>query len=78
MPGIKPKEMIIDTWGQWILETYPGKEQQVVAYYRVYTDPGKIPLGFGWIVEFMSKDSIPNVIKQTRRRVRQMAESTKF
>lgn len=74
--GVKPKETIIDTWGQWMLETYPGNDRQVLAYYRVYTDPGKIPLGFGWIVEFMSKDSIPNVIKQTRRRVKQITEST--
>ncbi|MBN2313809.1 MAG: tetratricopeptide repeat protein [Sedimentisphaerales bacterium] len=76
-PGLKPKETIINTWGQWMLETYPGKERRVLAYYRVYTDPGKIPLGFGWIVDFMSKDSIPNVIGQTRRRVKQLAESTK-
>ena len=76
-PGLKPKEAIIDTWGQWILETYPGKEPQVLAYYRVYTDPGQIPLGFGWIVEFMSKDSIPNVIEQTKRRVKQIAELKK-
>lgn len=72
LAGVKPKETIVDTWGQWMLETYPGNNRQVLAYYRVYTDPGKIPIGFGWIVDFMSKDSIPKVIKHTKRRVKEV------
>jgi len=72
LAGVKPKETIIDTWGQWMLETYPGNDRQVLAYYRVYTDPGKIPIGFGWIVDFMSKDSIPKVIEHTKRRVKEV------
>jgi tetratricopeptide (TPR) repeat protein len=76
-PEIKSKETVVDTWGQWILETYPGKEKQVLAYYRVYSDPGEIPLGFGWIAELMTKDSIPDLIEQTRRRVKLITESKK-
>lgn len=75
-PELKSKETVVDTWGQWILEEYPQQNHQILAYYRVYTDPGNIPLGTGWIVEIMTKDSIPNVIEQTRRRVKQMARST--
>ncbi len=76
-PELKPKETVIDTWGQWILEEYPEEDHHVLAYYRVYTDPGKIPFGMGWIVDILTKESIPNIIKQTRRRVNQMTESTK-
>ena len=76
-PGLEPKETVIDTYGQWILEDVPGKDRQVLAYYRVYTDPGKVPFGTGWIVDIVTKESIPNVIKETRRRVKYMAKSTK-
>jgi len=69
-PGLKPKETVVDVYGQWILESLPEKDSQVLAYYRVYTDPGKIPLGTGWIVDILTKQSIPNIIKQTRGRVR--------
>ena len=73
-PGLKPKETIIDTYGQWILEDSPDKDNQVLAYYRIYTDPGKIPFGMGWIVDILTKESIPNIIKQTRRRVKQVTQ----
>jgi len=76
-PGLKPKETVIDTYGQWILEDFPEKDNQVLAYYRVYTNPGKIPFGTGWIVDILTKESIPNIIKGTRRRVKQKAKLTK-
>jgi len=69
-PGLKPKETIIDTYGQWILEDFPEKDNQVLAYYRVYTDPGKIPLGTGWIVDILTQKSVPNIISKTRSRVK--------
>lgn len=76
-PELKPKETVIDTYGQWILEGFPGTDNRILAYYRVYTDPGKIPFGTGWIVDILTKESIPNIIKGTRRRVKQMAKLTK-
>ncbi|UCD48654.1 MAG: hypothetical protein JSW27_14105 [Phycisphaerales bacterium] len=71
-PGLKPKETIVDTYGQWILEVFPGHTPKVLAYYRVYTDPGKIPLGTGWIVDFLSEQSVSNIIKCTRQRVKDL------
>jgi len=69
-PGLKPEETIADTYGQWILEAFPGDEPQVLAYYRVYTDPGKVPLGTGWIVDLLSQRSVPDIITRTRKRVK--------
>lgn len=69
-PGLKPKETVIDTYGQWILEIFPDKDNQVLAYYRVYTDPGEVPFGTGWIVDILTKQSIPDIIKGTRNRVK--------
>lgn len=73
-PELKPKETVVDTYGQWILEVFPGEHNQVLAYYRVYTDPGKVPLGTGWIVDILTKQSIPNIIKKTRHRVKEITQ----
>ena len=71
-PGLKAGETVVDTYGQWIIEDFPGKAGQVLAYYRVYTDIGKIPLGTGWIVDFLTTESIENMFKGTRRRLKDL------
>ena len=67
-PGLKAKETIVDTYGQWILEAFPGTDDRVLAYYRVYTDPGAIPFGTGWIVDILTEQSVPDIIRRTRKR----------
>ena len=69
-PGLKPEETVIDTYGQWILEGASQRESPILAYYRVYTDPGNIPFGMGWIVDALTQNSIPDIIKGTRSRVK--------
>jgi len=71
-PGLKPKETIVDTYGQWILERFPENDNYVLAYYRVYTDPGRVPLGTGWIVDTITQRSVPDIIKRTRKRVKDL------
>ena len=71
-PGVKAKETVVDTYGQWIIEDFPDKDGQVLAYYRVYTDTGKIPLGTGWLVDPMTRESIKNTFKGIRRRVKDL------
>lgn len=69
-PDVRRKQAIKETYGQWILEDFPGKDNHVLAYYRVYTDPGRMPLGTGWIVNILTKNSVPNIIRRTRTRVK--------
>jgi tetratricopeptide (TPR) repeat protein len=71
-PGLKAKETVVDTYGQWIIEDFPGMEGQVLAYYRVYTDTGEVPLGTGWIVDTLTSESIEDMFEGTRRRVRDL------
>ncbi|MHC4435444.1 MAG: SRPBCC family protein [Planctomycetota bacterium] len=71
-PELKPKETVLDTYGQWIVEDFPGKEDHVLAYYRVYTDPGKIPFGAGWIADALTKQSMPKMFKKIQSRVREL------
>ncbi len=71
-PELKDKETVVDTYGQWILEDFPGADGQVLAYYRIYTDPGNIPLGTGWIVDTMTTESIEDMFKAIARRVKDL------
>lgn len=71
-PELKPKATVVDTYGQWIVEDFPGKDGHVLAYYRVYTDPGKIPFGTGWIADVLTKQSMPKMFKKIQSRVREL------
>ena len=66
-PGLKQEETITDTAGSWQLMpgATPGK---TIVKYTVYTDPGPIPFGAGWIVDSLSKDSIPQTLEALRKR----------
>ena len=35
---------------------------------NVYTDPGPIPFGLGWIVDIVSKDSVSDILLRTKKR----------
>jgi uncharacterized membrane protein len=67
--GLKPAETIVDTSGYWQLAPHPANPGRTVINYVVYTDPGPIPIGLGWIVDSMSKDSIPKTMDALRARV---------
>ncbi|MHC4478751.1 MAG: tetratricopeptide repeat protein [Planctomycetota bacterium] len=71
-PGLKAEETVVDTYGQWIIKDFKDKDGHVLAYYRVYTDTGKIPLGTGWIVDILTNESIEKMFKGIRRRVKDL------
>jgi hypothetical protein len=66
-PGLKQEETIADTTGYWQLNPGPVPGKTIVRY-QVYTDPGPIPFGLGWIVDSLSKDSIPQTLDAVRKR----------
>ncbi len=68
-PELKDAETIVETTGFWLLKPFPEKPGWVLARYNVYTDPGHIPTGFGWIVNILTKSSMPYVVKNTNKRV---------
>lgn len=67
--GLKTEETIADTSGFWHLSPKPDNPQQTLVKYQVYTDPGPVPLGLGWIVDSMSRDSIPKMFEALRKRL---------
>jgi ribosome-associated toxin RatA of RatAB toxin-antitoxin module len=74
-PGLKQKETIRDTTGFWRIEELDAKRSLVL--YHVYTDPGKIPFGLGWIVDLLGKNSVPEVLLQTKERAERVSSLLK-
>lgn len=62
-PGLSADETIKDTQGYWRLQATAQGQTQVK--YHVYTDPGKIPFGLGWIVDILTRVSLPDVLENT-------------
>ena len=69
MEGVKTEDTIADTSGYWQLSPDPQLAQGTAIKYQVYTDPGPVPMGLGWIVDSMSRDSIPKMFDALRARV---------
>ena len=64
--GLKQDETIADTFGQW--QFTPGAGGATAVRYTVTTDTGPVPFGLGWIVDSLSKDSIPQTLEALRKR----------
>jgi len=71
-PELKMEETITDTTGYWRIEE--KSENNSLVLYHVYTDPGPIPFGLGWIVEVLSKNSVPEVLLQTKYRAEKLSK----
>ncbi len=70
-PELKTAETIRDTTGYWRIEEKTKNSSLVL--YHVYTDPGPVPLGLGWIVDVLSKNSVPEALLQTKARAENIA-----
>lgn len=71
-PGLKIEESIKDTTGFWQIEE--KSENLSLLLYHVYTDPGPVPYGLGWIVDVLTKNSVPDVLLQTRHRAEKLSQ----
>jgi hypothetical protein len=69
-PGLRPSQTIADTTGFWNVR--PFEAGGLLVVYRVYTDPGYVPLGLTGIARRMAKHKIPNGIVELRERVRKL------
>ncbi len=67
-PELKPSHTIADTSGFWLVRAFD--EGGLIVVYRVYTDPGHVPLGLKGIAQGVAKHKIPDGIVKLRDRVR--------
>lgn len=70
-PELKVEETIADTTGYWRIEE--KSENVSLVLYHVYTDPGPIPFGLGWIVDVLTKKGVPDVLLQTKKRAEKLS-----
>ena len=63
-PDLRSSETIKETTGYWLIEEKTDSRSLVL--YHVFTDPGPIPFGLGWIVDILTKDSVPGVLLGTK------------
>lgn len=64
--GLAASDTIADTTGYWQFTPAPGDSGKTLVEYHVYADPGPVPYGFGWIVEMMSRRSLPRTLEALR------------
>ena len=67
-PDLRPEQTIADTSGYWEFTTFSSDGPAAQVRYRVHADPGPVPFGFGWIVETMSRRSLPRTLEALRER----------
>ncbi|WP_317204016.1 SRPBCC family protein [Janthinobacterium sp.] len=63
-------DTIADTSGYWCLSALPANKNKSLVEYHVYADPGPIPYGLGWIVDILSKQSLPKTLEALRAQAR--------
>jgi hypothetical protein len=65
--GLAPADTIADTSGYWLFTPQPGAHGgHTLVEYHVYADPGPVPFGLGWIVDMMSRRSLPRTLEALR------------
>lgn len=66
---LKPEETIQFTSGYWFMQ--PTADQQTELSYHTETDPGEVPFGLGWIVDYLSHQTIIELLEHTKARAEQ-------
>jgi hypothetical protein len=67
--GLQASETIADTSGYWQLTPYPKDKNKTLVKYYVFADPGPVPYGLGWIVDVITRISLPRTLEALRERV---------
>lgn len=70
-PEVPLSQSVVDTSGHWRVARFSGGG--LLAFYRVYTDPGRVPLGMKGLALSLSKHEIPKVIERVRQRLRSLS-----
>jgi len=67
--GLQASETIADTSGYWQLTPYPKDRNKTLVKYYVFADPGPVPYGLGWIVDVVTRISLPRTLEALRERI---------
>ena len=68
-PEVPLGHSVVDTSGYWQVGHFG--DGRLLAVYRVYTDPGKVPLGMKGLALSISKREIPKVVERVGQRLKE-------
>ena len=66
--GLQESDTIADTSGYWQLSPNQKDRSKTLVKYYVFADPGPIPYGLGWIVDVITRISLPRTLEAVRER----------
>jgi hypothetical protein len=67
--GLDPDETIQDSTGYWFFKH--ADKQTTLLHYYTKTDPGHVPFGLGWIVDYLTEKTVVDLLKNTKARAEQ-------
>ncbi len=62
--GLDPEYSIADTMGYWHLQVMD--KQTTKLHYYTKTDPGHVPFGLGWLVDYLTKETVVELLENTK------------
>ena len=65
--GLDPEHSITNTAGYWHLQAVD--KQTTKLHYYTKTDPGHVPFGLGWLVDYLTKETVVELLKNTKAKV---------
>jgi len=74
--GLKPEETILASTGYWLLKPVQNTNDTLLVYHTS-TDPGDVPFGLGWIVDYMTNKTVVELLEKTKKRAETTWENNK-
>ena len=62
--GVAPEHTIADTMGYWDLQVMDAQTTQL--HYYTKTDPGHVPFGLGWLVDYLTEKTVVELLENTK------------
>ena len=69
-PELKPSQTVVDTSGFWFVREF--EDGGLLTVYRIYTDPGRVPLGLTGVAQGVARSKIPGGISKLRERIQSL------
>jgi hypothetical protein len=69
-PELKPSQTVVDTSGFWFVREF--EDGGLLTVYRIYTDPGRVPLGLTGVAQGVARSKIPGGISKLRERMQSL------
>jgi len=66
-PEVPAEDAVVSTVGNWHL-SYGQVDNETTVHYSTKTDPGDVPFGLGWLVDILTKQTVVEMLENTKQR----------